>query len=182
MSIRMKYMEKLYTYLKDTFPHTKLIILSSILYPTDRGYTWYNLTNIALSKLYNCPPEFEKFNANSSAAVLFGCLAYHILDPVNYNKWLKQEGTSMISEKIIHTVPFLYYWKKGYYGTPNYKISVLSLFYELMWAYRCAGGLNVAVLYSPLQKDVYWYYVWFCIIIGHFNYINNKGRTKIIKR
>lgn len=174
-------MMKLYTYLKDTYPHTKLILLSSILYPKDRGYTLYNLTNMVLSKLYESPVEFEKFNANSSAAVLVGCLVYHILDPVNYNKWLKKEDTNMISEKIVHTLPFLYYWKKGYYNTPNYKISILSLMYQLMWAYRCCNGINMGKLYSPLKKYVYWYYIWFFTIIAHFNYINNKCVRKLLK-
>lgn len=177
----MECMAQLYTYLWKTNPHTKLVILTSILYPKDRGYTSYNLTNMALSKLYNCPVEFEKFNANSSAAVLFGCLAYHILDPDNYNKWLKQEGTNMISEKLLHITPFLYYWKQGYYDTPNYKISVLSLIYELIWAYRCAGGLNMTVLYHKLGKDIYWYYVWLVIAIGHFSYIDNKFVRKLLK-
>tara|TARA_B100000575_G_C23123872_1_gene650807 strand:+ start:442 stop:1011 length:570 start_codon:yes stop_codon:yes gene_type:complete len=170
-----------YNYLNKIAPHTKLVILTSVLYPKNRGYTMYNLTNIALSKLYNSPVEFEKFNANSSAAVLFGCLAYHILDPVNFNKWLKQEGINMTSEKIVHILPFIYYWKQGYYYTPNYKISALSLIYELIWAYRCAGGLNMTVLYHKLNKHIYWSYVWLVTAIGHFNYIDNKFVCKLLK-
>ena len=134
-----------YNYLNKIAPHTKLVILTSVIYPKNRG------------------------------------LAYHILDPVNINKWLKQEGTNIISEKLVHILPFIYYWKQGYYYTPNYKISVLSLIYELIWAYRCAGGLNMTVLYHKLNKHIYWNYVWLVIAIGHFNYIDNKFVCKLLK-
>ena len=147
----------------------KMLLITPLLHSKQRGFTIWNLYNIILSKQFPHNETIEKFNANNSAAAFFGSLTYYIINKENFFLWLKQEGFSHTSEKIIHVVPFFYYLLNGYYNKSNYKISFLSLLYELTWSYTTGKHIfNKTDIYYKMKKPFDWYYVWSFITYGHF--------------
>lgn len=150
-------------------PTYKFIFLTPLLYPNNRGFTIWNICNIVISQLYKNNDKLNKFNANNSAAALFGSLIYYITSPVEFQKWLEQENFSHLSEKLVHSLPFIYYLYNGHYNFINIKISLLSALYEFIWSYKT--GKNIInkedIYYRASYKNV-WYFIWSFIIYGHF--------------
>lgn len=147
----------------------KLIILTPLLYPKHRGFTIWNLLNIAISSTYPYSKEINKYNANNTAAVFFSSMCYYLIDPKNFIKWLKKENISHIIEKIVHCLPFLYYLKEGYYDYSDYKLSTMSLASELVWAYSCGNNFLIKNdMYYKMDKRRYWYCCWMMAVLGHY--------------
>ena len=144
----------------------KFCILTPLIYPKNRGFTIWNLLNIVITSTYPYSKKISKYNANNTAAVFFGSMCYYIIDPKNFIKWLKKENISHIIEKIVHIVPFLYYLKEGYYDYSDYKLSTLSLSFELLWGYFCGNKFfNKSDLYYEMNNKKNWYFCWFMAMI-----------------
>ena len=155
--------------LKNIEPHYKIMMLTPLLYPNDIGFTRWNYCNLLLSHVYGPNKTLTKFNANNSAAVLFGSLVYYILSPTEFHVWLKRVNISHWSEKVGHFLPFIYYLCLGAYNKPHYKTSVLSFIYELSWSASCGKHLlDKSDMYNKPKYNEFWYVIWMNILWGHF--------------
>ena len=164
-------------------PHMKLIMFTPLLYPKNIGFTRWNFTNMAISLLYPNNNTLNKFNANNSAAVLFGSLIYYITNRENFFLWLKRWNISHTSEKIGHTLPFLYYLYNGDYKKLDFDMSVISLMYELVWSsWNGKDLLNKEDLYYPVKYHITWYLEWICATYGHFFTLDNKTMPKLLTK
>ena len=150
-------------------PLYRIFALTPFLYPNNIGYTRWNFCNLLISHVCDPNKSLSKFNANNSAAVLFGSLLYYITSPDEFHQWLKKHNISHLSEKIGHFLPFLYYLYLGEYQKTDYKLSFLSLLYELIWSSRCGNHLiNKQDVYHKAKNPFYWYLIWIAACYGHF--------------
>ena len=155
-------------------PTYKIFILTPLLYPNNRGFTMWNLCNIAITQLYSNDTRINKFNANNSAYVLFGSLIYYITSPKEFNKWLLQENFSHLSEKLVHVLPFIYYVHNNYYNKFDVKMSIMTALYEILWSYKTGNNIiNKEDIYYKASSKIVWYYVWMSKLYGHFFNIKN---------
>ncbi len=155
----------------------KYIILSSLyLLNKDRGFTIWNLRNIAISMIYS-NKRIDKFNANNSAAALFGITCCHMISPDRFMDWLKKEDISLFNEKAVHFLPFLYYLWKGEYSYKRDDISAVSLLYNIFWSWNTGKDLiNKGDVYAKCDHEMDWWLIWMWIIYGHF--FNTKELLK----
>ena len=150
-------------------PLPQIVVLTPFLYPNNIGYTLWNALNIVVSLAYPTNKHMQKFNANNSAAVLWGVIAYQHTNPENFSLWLANSNIAPLIEKCVHVAPFLYYLREGYYSKPNTKLSCLSLLYELMWAWRTGKFLlDKSDIYNAARGSADWYFIWLVIAWGHF--------------
>ena len=149
-------------------PVYKIAILTPLLYPNNRGFTMWNISNIVISKLYDKNKMLDKFNANNSASVLFGAIMFSITSPNEYTQWLKNMEISQITEKLIHFLPFIYYLFINEYNYFNIKISLLTMLYELLWSYKTGKHIFCKDdVYYPLKYKYKWVVIWVFILYGH---------------
>ena len=164
-------------------PTNKIVMLTPLLYPNNRGFTMWNLCNIAITQLYSNDERMKrlnKFNANNSAAIMFASLVFYITSPKQFKQWLIQENFTHLSEKLVHILPFIYYLQNGYYKKCDAKISMMSMFYEIIWSYKTGNNIiNKEDIYYKASSIIVWYYVWICKLYGHF--FNIKTPTEYLK-
>ena len=147
----------------------KYIILSSLyLLNKDRGFTIWNLRNIAISMICS-NKRIDKFNANNSAAALFGITCCHMISPNRFIEWLKKEDITLLHEKAVHILPFLYYLYKGEYSYKRDDISAVSLLYNLFWSWNTGKHLiDKGDVYAKCEYNTDWWLIWIYIVYGHF--------------
>jgi hypothetical protein len=155
--------------LNNVQPHYRIMALTPLLYPNNIGFTRWNFCNLLISHVCNPNKSLTKFNANNSAAVLFGSILFYATSPIEFHQWLHKHNISHAYEKIGHFLPFLYYLYLGEYKNTDYKLSISSLLYELAWSARCGNHLiNKEDVYHNANKSIYWYFIWIGICYGHF--------------
>ena len=164
-------------------PHYRIMTLTPLLYPNNIGFTRWNFCNLLISHVCDTNKSLTKFNANNSAAVLFGSILYYVSSPTEFHQWLKKCNISHSSEKLGHFLPFLYYLYLGEYKKTNYKISILSLLYELIWSARCGNHIiNKEDVYHKAKNNFSWYLMWMAATYGHFFNSYNISTSKLLSK
>lgn len=164
-------------------PVLKIIFFTPLIYPHNIGFTKWNFMNLILATSNPNDKLLYRFNANNSAAVLFGSLTFYVTNQKNFKLWLKDKKISHFSEKVGHTIPFLFYLYGNAFDKQHYLSSILSLSYQLVWS--SLSGKHIFIkddIYYKAKYRITWYLCWIFIFYGHFFVYDTKKLKKFIKK
>ena len=161
----------------------KIMCLTPMLYPTNMGLTKWNFMNMIITLGNDYNKQTNKFLAMNSASILFASLMFYTTNNNNFYLWLKKYNIKHSHEKIAHFAPFLYYFSKGYYYYNDYKISVLSFIYTLLWSSRCGFSIiNKEDIYYKAKYHLTWYLVWISVFYGSFFTVDKNTTSELLTK